>query len=114
MSAQLTAQEVKGVFEKISNWGKWGKEDELGALNYITPQKRAAAARLAQRGADRLAGVAAGDAIEPGESAAGPAHHAACGTAGSRGARFLLDRPAWDGVHASGRALPRLLARQDV
>ena len=50
MAAQLTAQEVKGVFEKISNWGKWGKEDELGALNYITPHKRAAAARLAQRG----------------------------------------------------------------
>jgi kynurenine formamidase len=50
MAAKLTAQEVKGVFEKISNWGKWGKEDELGALNYITPHKRAAAARLAQRG----------------------------------------------------------------
>jgi kynurenine formamidase len=50
MATRLTAQEVKGVYEKISTWGKWGKEDELGALNYITPHKRAAAAHLAQRG----------------------------------------------------------------
>ncbi|MGA2410701.1 MAG: cyclase family protein [Candidatus Binataceae bacterium] len=50
MTARLTAHEVKGVYEKISNCGKWGAEDEIGALNYITPHKRAAAARLAQRG----------------------------------------------------------------
>ncbi len=22
-----------------NNWGKWGPKDELGALNYITPEK---------------------------------------------------------------------------
>src|SRR5229473_2327012 len=50
MAPRLTAAEVKGVFEKISNWGRWGKDDQRGALNFITPQKRAAAARLAQTG----------------------------------------------------------------
>ena len=50
MAPRLTAVEVKGVFEKISNWGRWGKDDERGALNFITPQKRTAAARLAQNG----------------------------------------------------------------
>ena len=47
---RLSAAEVKGLFEKLSNWGRWGKDDERGALNFITPQKRAAAGRLVQSG----------------------------------------------------------------
>jgi kynurenine formamidase len=50
MAARLSVNEVKGLYDKISNWGRWGKEDQCGALNYITPQKRAAAARLVQSG----------------------------------------------------------------
>ena len=46
---RLSAVEVKGLFEKLSNWGRWGKDDERGALNFITPQKRAAAGRLSAR-----------------------------------------------------------------
>jgi hypothetical protein len=30
---------LKEVVEKVRNWGKWGPEDELGTLNYITPGK---------------------------------------------------------------------------
>ena len=50
MATRLSAGEVKAVYDKISNWGRWGKEDQRGALNFITPEKRAAAARLAQSG----------------------------------------------------------------
>ena len=25
---------------ELSNWGRWGKDDELGTLNLITPAKR--------------------------------------------------------------------------
>jgi kynurenine formamidase len=50
MAARLTNDQVKANFEKINNWGKWGKEDERGALNYITEEKRAAAAKLAKAG----------------------------------------------------------------
>jgi hypothetical protein len=50
MASRLTAQEVKGVYEKISNWGRWGAEDERGALNFITAEKRARAAKLVQSG----------------------------------------------------------------
>ncbi|MGH8012453.1 MAG: cyclase family protein, partial [Candidatus Binataceae bacterium] len=50
MAPRLTAAEVRSAYDKISNWGRWGKEDERGALNFITPAKRAAAARLAQNG----------------------------------------------------------------
>jgi kynurenine formamidase len=50
MAGRLTPDEVKASFERISNWGRWGKEDQRGALNFITAEKRAAAARLANAG----------------------------------------------------------------
>ena len=50
MAGRLTPDEVKASFGKISNWGRWGKEDQRGALNFISAEKRAAAARLAKAG----------------------------------------------------------------
>ena len=38
------------LLNRLSNWGRWGPDDELGALNYITPAHRAAAAQLVKRG----------------------------------------------------------------
>jgi kynurenine formamidase len=35
---------------ELSNWGRWGKDDELGTLNLITPAKRKAAAALMKEG----------------------------------------------------------------
>src|SRR3989442_12264989 len=35
---------------KYRNWGKWGKDDELGTLNYITPDAIVKAAGLVKRG----------------------------------------------------------------
>ena len=34
----------------LSNWGRWGKGDEIGALNLITPAKRRQAAALVKEG----------------------------------------------------------------
>ena len=39
----LTEAQVEEFFSTLSNWGKWGANDQLGALNYITPEKRAQA-----------------------------------------------------------------------
>jgi kynurenine formamidase len=50
MASRLSVDEVKRLYDKISNWGRWGKEDQRGALNYISPQKRASAARLVDSG----------------------------------------------------------------
>jgi kynurenine formamidase len=50
MAPRLSSAELKRVFAQISNWGRWGKEDERGALNYITNQKRARTAGLVQSG----------------------------------------------------------------
>jgi hypothetical protein len=35
---------------ELSNWGRWGKDDQLGALNFITPAKRREAMALAKDG----------------------------------------------------------------
>ena len=44
----------KAQFEQwkkdLSNWGRWGKDDQLGALNLITKEKRRAAAALVREG----------------------------------------------------------------
>jgi len=48
--AKISEADVKGLLEKCSNWGRWGKDDERGALNYINDRKRAAAAKLVQTG----------------------------------------------------------------
>lgn len=35
---------------ELSNWGRWGDNDELGTLNLITPEKRVQAAALVKEG----------------------------------------------------------------
>ncbi len=35
---------------ELSNWGRWGKDDEMGTLNLITPAKRKQAAALVKEG----------------------------------------------------------------
>jgi kynurenine formamidase len=43
-------KELDALFDEVSNAGRWGADDELGTLNYITPQKRIAAAKLVREG----------------------------------------------------------------
>lgn len=45
-----SADEVHGYFESLSNWGRWGKDDCLGTLNFVTPEIIVAAARGVQVG----------------------------------------------------------------
>ena len=40
----MTSEQHQELFESVKNWGRWGAEDEAGALNLITPELRAAAA----------------------------------------------------------------------
>ena len=41
---------VRTLAKQYRNWGKWGAADELGTLNYITPEKIIAAAKLVRQG----------------------------------------------------------------
>ena len=40
----------ENAFEYRRNWGRWGADDQMGAVNLITPAKRAAAAGLVKSG----------------------------------------------------------------
>jgi len=46
----MNIETVRALAQKLRNWGKWGTADELGTLNYITPEKIVAAAQLVRRG----------------------------------------------------------------
>lgn len=42
--------DVLSYLKDRRNWGRWGPDDQRGAINLITPEKRVAAARLVQSG----------------------------------------------------------------
>lgn len=46
----LSEDDLLAMFRRCSNTGRWGADDELGTLNYITAQKRIAAASLVRTG----------------------------------------------------------------
>lgn len=41
---------VRELVKKHSNWGRWGTNDELGTLNFLTPERVAAAAKCIRSG----------------------------------------------------------------
>ncbi len=74
----MTETTVPAVGEVLkdspSNWGKWGPDDEVGALNYLGPEEVLTAARLIQAGKvftlQRLIGDPNGDPVWPGRTPA--------------------------------------------
>jgi kynurenine formamidase len=50
LDADELAREIAELGDRVRNWGRWGPDDEIGTLNFITPSKRAAAARLVRKG----------------------------------------------------------------
>src|SRR5215469_12891768 len=49
-SHHATKADVDRWMVELSNWGRWGKDDQMGAVNLITPAKRKAAAALVKDG----------------------------------------------------------------
>jgi kynurenine formamidase len=50
MVARASLEEFDALFESVKNWGRWGPDDQLGTLNYITPDAVRAAAALVRSG----------------------------------------------------------------
>jgi len=46
----LTTSDVIKMISSLSNWGRWGADDQLGTINLITPARRKRAAALVQDG----------------------------------------------------------------
>jgi kynurenine formamidase len=45
-----SSDDLARLFESLKNWGRWGADDEIGALNHLTPAHRAGAAALVSEG----------------------------------------------------------------
>ena len=50
MNKMPTQEELLSYFQDLSNWGKWGSEDQLGTLNYINDSIILNAASLLKNG----------------------------------------------------------------
>jgi hypothetical protein len=68
-----TEQKVRSWIRERRNWGRWGKDDQRGAVNLITPGKRVAAARLVRSG--RSVSLSRPFPKEPAPNNAHPAQH---------------------------------------
>jgi kynurenine formamidase len=69
----MTAQEMQALAERVSNWGRWGGEDERGTLNHLTPSHARAAAALVARG--RTVSLSRDFPVAPGPENPWPAQH---------------------------------------
>ena len=50
MDIKVGKQAIGEATEKLRNWGRWGKDDQIGTLNHITPEDIVKAASLIRTG----------------------------------------------------------------
>jgi hypothetical protein len=50
MTVAPTIDTVRELGQRYSNWGRWGEDDELGTLNYVSPALVRQAASLVRTG----------------------------------------------------------------
>ena len=127
MDIKVGKQAIDEAHRKLSNWGRWGPDDQIGTLNLVTPEDIIAAAKLIRKGKTFALGLPL-DRTDPQNGLFGgrwnPIHTMlATGTdavAGQPGRgpepalRRRRHRHAVPGRDPVGRARPHLLRRQDV
>jgi kynurenine formamidase len=57
---KVSRQAVDEAFKALSNWGRWGRDDQIGTLNHVTPAAVVAAAGLIKRGRTFALGIPLG------------------------------------------------------
>jgi kynurenine formamidase len=55
--AYVSAERFSALFAALSVWGRWGEDDERGALHQLTPDRIAAATRLVRDGVSVTLGL---------------------------------------------------------
>ena len=48
--ATVSAAEFRSLFDGLSNWGRWGTDDERGTLHLLTPERVAGGTQLVREG----------------------------------------------------------------
>ena len=46
----VSAEQFDELFREVSNWGRWGDDDQRGALHHLTAERVVAAAHLVRDG----------------------------------------------------------------
>lgn len=57
---------IDAAAKALSNWGRWGKDDQIGTLNHITPEHVIAAGKLIRRGRVFALGLSLKEPIQSG------------------------------------------------
>ena len=105
----VSDEQWRDWFQSLSNWGRWGADDELGTLNLIDAAKVAAAARLVRDGRHVSCGrlVEFGSRVSVYEAEEAPLHFVS-----STGARLNADGAGggldWVGFHIHGLYMTHL------
>ena len=50
MEIKVGRQAIAEATEKLKNWGRWGKDDQIGTLNHVRPEDVVRAASLIRTG----------------------------------------------------------------
>jgi kynurenine formamidase len=50
LKQDVTLKTLEAMAARVKNWGRWGPEDQLGTLNFVTPQDIVKAAALVKKG----------------------------------------------------------------
>jgi kynurenine formamidase len=50
MAMEVSRKAVYEAADKLRNWGRWGADDQIGTLNFVTPEDNVRAAGLVRRG----------------------------------------------------------------
>lgn len=57
MNIKVGLKAIEEASEKLSNWGKWGKDDHSGTLNYVKPHHIIEASKLIKKGKPFALGI---------------------------------------------------------
>ncbi|MEO8811752.1 MAG: cyclase family protein [Caulobacteraceae bacterium] len=69
----MSSEDMEALFASVSNWGRWGPDDERGTLNHLTEAEATAAAALVRLG--RTVSLSRDFPVQPGPENPWPAHH---------------------------------------
>ena len=108
---QVSANEFAALFRDLNARGRWGDDDERGALNHITPERITAGARLVRQGITISLGWPLNSVPAPDNRR--PAEHRMTDLGGEGALKFAKDyiggRLPQRHAYARRRSLPRRL-----
>ena len=117
----VTREAIYEAAKAVSNWGRWGAEDQIGTLNTIAPEDIVGASRLIRKGKVFSLALSLKEPIQSGLFGGrwNPIHTMlATGTDAAAGNQDVpvplpalcrrRDQHALPGLDAMGRALPHL------